>query len=185
MVNLINQKTGITWHYSMDHRGNVVLSKLPETGGDYCLVNPSVGRKAAHLAILVNGLPVNIWSEQLALDSGSTRSSEISALWNCEQSWPETRILAGDFNMQPQSTEYYTAAANHIDGWPKAKSLGTAVNYSGNCDGCTRNSRIDYIWLSKGSTHLSVKSAQIYDTRDANGIMPSDHKPWMVVFNVN
>ena len=181
----IRNKTGNSgWTSHWDGRGNMVLSRLSKTAADDCLVNASVGRKSAHMAILVNGLTVNVWSSHLALDSSSTRTSEVNALWSCEKSWPEARIAMGDYNMQPYSTEYYASAANHVDGWLKAKSLGTAYNYSGNCDGCTRNSRIDYVWLSKGATTLSVKSAQIYDTRDANGVMPSDHKPLLLTFSV-
>jgi exonuclease III len=49
--------------------------------------------------------------------------------------------------------------------------------------GETKNGRIDYIFYSKGS-NLSVKSSQVYDTRDANGITPSDHRPVLTTFLV-
>jgi hypothetical protein len=29
-----------------------------------------------------------------------------------------------------------------------------------------------------------LKGSQVYDTRDANGVMPSDHRPVMSVFTV-
>jgi hypothetical protein len=29
-----------------------------------------------------------------------------------------------------------------------------------------------------------VVSSQVYDTRDANGVMPSDHRPVLTVFSV-
>jgi hypothetical protein len=32
---------------------------------------------------------------------------------------------------------------------------------------------------------LTLKSAQIFDTRDAQGVMPSDHKPMLVTYAVN
>ncbi len=32
--------------------------------------------------------------------------------------------------------------------------------------------------------YLVLKSSQVYDTRDANGVTPSDHKPLMSVFTV-
>jgi len=60
------------------------------------------------------------------------------------------------------------------------------INYDGNCDGCTRNSRIDYIFSSQGaSSWLTLRNAQVFDARDANGIMPSDHKPMRVIYDVH
>jgi exonuclease III len=73
---------------------------------------------------------------------------------------------------------------DYIDVWAYAKSKGIAFNYPGNCDGCTRGSRIDYVFLSKGATALEVKRAEILDTRDASGVMASDHKPLVVTFDV-
>ena len=39
-------------------------------------------------------------------------------------------------------------------------------------------------FTSKLATNLVLKSAQMIDTRDANGVMPSDHKPMLVVYDV-
>ena len=51
-------------------------------------------------------------------------------------------------------------------------------------NGQTKNGRIDYIFYSKSSLNLTVKSSQVYDTRDANGAMPSDHRPVLTTFIV-
>ena len=59
---------------------------------------------------------------------------------------------------------------------------GTSVAFSGN-NGETKNGRIDYIYYSK-SAKLTVKSSQVYDTRDSNGVMPSDHRPVLTAFTV-
>jgi len=93
--------------------------------------------------------------------------------------------MAGDFNMQASSSEYAVAAASYVDAWALARALGVTLNYSGNCDGCTRNSRIDYIFASQGVWWLTLESAQVFDTRDASGYMPSDHKPLLVVYQVH
>ena len=92
--------------------------------------------------------------------------------------------MAGDFNMQASSPEYAALAATHSDAWAAARARGATINYSGNCDGCTRNSRIDYVFASHGAWSLDIRSAQIFDTRDANGNMPSDHKPMLVIYDV-
>jgi endonuclease/exonuclease/phosphatase family metal-dependent hydrolase len=64
-----------------------------------------------------------------------------------------------------------------------AVSQGTAVAFSGNT-GETKRGRIDYIFYSRKSRGLSVKSSQVYDTRDANGVMLSDHRPVLTTFVV-
>jgi endonuclease/exonuclease/phosphatase family metal-dependent hydrolase len=127
---------------------------------------------------------VNLWSTHLNVSSATARVSEVGAMHACALNWTEARIISGDHNMQYGSTEYVAAATGYNDAWLVAKSLGTAINFSGNCDGCTRNSRIDYVFTSAGAANLALKSAQIYDTRDANGIMPSDHKPMVVTYTV-
>jgi endonuclease/exonuclease/phosphatase family metal-dependent hydrolase len=87
--------------------------------------------------------------------------------------------------MQSGSTEYKAATTGYADAWVAAKSLNVATNYAGNCDGWTRNSRIDYIFTSSSATFLTLKSAEIVDTRDGSGVMPSDHKPMLVVYEVH
>jgi endonuclease/exonuclease/phosphatase family metal-dependent hydrolase len=185
IISRLSARTGRTWTTAVGMKGNVLASKLPVDRSLNCTYNASYPRIAAQMAMTVNGRPVNLWSVHLAVDSGTTRLNEVKTLVNgCEATWAEARIVAGDFNMQSGSTEYTEMAKTHGDAWLAARALGTAVNYSGNCDGCTRNSRIDYVWLSKGATFASVTSAQIFDTRDASGVMPSDHKPMLVVYNI-
>jgi endonuclease/exonuclease/phosphatase family metal-dependent hydrolase len=147
-------------------------------------VNAGANRHAVQVSLVVNGRPLNLWSAHLALDSSSVRLAETRALQACETKWPEARIVAGDFNMQADTPEYQSMTAGHVDAWRAAKALGTAVNYAGNCDGCTRNSRIDYVFTSKGASSLTLKSAQVLDTRNASGVMPSDHKPLLVVYGL-
>jgi endonuclease/exonuclease/phosphatase family metal-dependent hydrolase len=71
---------------------------------------------------------------------------------------------------------------SYYDSWTTAANNGTASAFPGN-HGETKNGRIDYIFYSKGS-NLSVKSSQVYDTRDANGVLPSDHRPVLTTFIV-
>ena len=174
---------GRQWeHYYIT--GIMIVSRLPIAATSKCLVNASANRHAIHIGVLVNGLPLNVWNAHLALDSSAVRTAETRALQACEQLRPEARIAAGDYNMQPGSAEYKSMTEAHVDAWPAAKAIGKALNYSGNCDGCTRNSRIDYVFTSKGASLLKLASAEIFDTRDANGVMPSDHKPLLVVYDL-
>jgi endonuclease/exonuclease/phosphatase family metal-dependent hydrolase len=67
----------------------------------------------------------------------------------------------------------------YYDAWAKAQSAGTAIAYPGNTAGNTRNSRIDYIFSSKGATALVLKAAQVYNTGSI-----SDHRPVVATFEV-
>jgi endonuclease/exonuclease/phosphatase family metal-dependent hydrolase len=180
----VTAQTGQQWSAFFSGWGNLILTRLPVTGRSVCEFNPGAGRKAAHMGVWFNGRTINLWSAHLGLEGTDTRIYEVSNLWGCANGWDEARIIAGDFNMQQSSAEYGTIAAGFADAWAIARQNGTAYNYSGNCDGCTRNSRIDYIFSSWGAWFLSVQSAEMIDTRDGYGYMASDHKPMVVTYQV-
>ena len=177
---------GVPWtYYYLGHmKGNMILSRFPIVAQSTCVVNTTDDRRVAHIGVVVNGRTLNVWDAHLSLDGSGERTSETRALQACETNWPEARIAAGDYNMQADTAEYKSMTEGHVDAWRAAKALGTAVNYSGNCDGCTRNSRIDFVFTSKGASWLVLTSAEIFDTRNASGVMASDHKPMLVVYDV-
>jgi endonuclease/exonuclease/phosphatase family metal-dependent hydrolase len=179
----LEARTGVRWNYAWSGWGNLILSRLPMTTSDVCSFNPAVGRVAAHISTTFNGRQINLWSAHLATESTDTRAYEVANLHNCASSWDEARILAGDFNMQAGSAEYYAMTAAYADSWAAARDKGATINIS-SCDGCTRNTRIDYIFTSYNAWFLSVQSAEIIDTRDANGYMASDHRPLVVTYTV-
>ena len=96
----------------------------------------------------------------------------------------EDRIICGDFNDQPTNAPITTMTAAYHDAWVEAKKSGIAVTPPDNPDGNTRNSRIDYIFYSRQEQHLTLKRLQVVDTRDAKGVMPSDHRPVLAEFLV-
>jgi endonuclease/exonuclease/phosphatase family metal-dependent hydrolase len=177
----LKAKTGITWAWNYDGRGNQMLARMSLTGKSTCLVNATYNRKSAHIGVVFNGRPINVWSSHFGLESSAVRTAEVKALKVCENGWPQARIAAGDYNMQADTTEYNTMAVDHYDAW---RAAPVKLNYSGNCDGCTRNSRIDYVFSSKAATWLVLKQVQIPDTRNSSGVMPSDHKPMIVTYEV-
>ncbi len=183
IVKGLKEKTGTTWHVSYSGRGNLLLSRLPMNSRSRCAY-PDGKRYAAHLSTVVNGRSINVWTTHLSLTSSKVRVSEVKSLQACSEDWPQARILAGDYNMQADTAEYKSMTEDHADVWRAAKALGTAKNYSGNCDGCTRNSRIDYVFTAKGVSWLKLKSVEIIDTRNSKGVRASDHKPMMVVYDV-
>jgi endonuclease/exonuclease/phosphatase family metal-dependent hydrolase len=86
-------------------------------------------------------------------------------------------------NAWPDQTSIAQFNSLYYDSWAVATANGTATAFSGN-NGETKNGRIDYIFYSRSSPNLKVLSSQVYDTRDSNGVMPSDHRPVLTVFEV-
>jgi endonuclease/exonuclease/phosphatase family metal-dependent hydrolase len=182
-------KTGKTWYQYMAVAsgaskgiGNAVISRFPLSGRNVCRLSSS--RNAVGATLTVNGRTLNLWSTHLAVESGRYRVDEVKDLLACMSSYAEQRVVAGDFNAGTSTTEIGLMTASYVDAWAKATSLGVTTNYSGNCDGCTRNSRIDYMFLSKGASRLVIKAAEMIDTRNASGVMASDHKPMVVTLEV-
>ncbi len=183
ILNSLNAKTAGGWK-SYAAWKTVFMTRMTVNAASPCLFDAAQGWRAAHLSVMVNGRGLNIWTTHLDVASGANRTREVGAMQACANAWPEAHIIAGDFNMQYGSAEYNAMAATYTDAWLAAKGFGTATNYPGNCDGCTRNSRIDYVFSSKAQAIATVTSAAVLDSRDASGVMPSDHKPLLVTFAI-
>jgi endonuclease/exonuclease/phosphatase family metal-dependent hydrolase len=188
----LKAKTGRTWYSyfrtangATNYYGNMVLSRFPIASTSYCQLSGT--RVAVNAAIYVNGRLLNIWSTHLdSTDGNSMRLTQTRQLHACVGSFAEQKIIAGDFNAGPSTTEIkLMASGGFYDAWAKAAAAGTAVSYPGNTSfGATRNGRIDYVWYSTKATALVLKRAEVLDSRDANGVRPSDHKPLLVTFEV-
>jgi len=186
---LLKAATGKTWYYTFaqrdgdtDGQGNLILSIFPiEASGSKTL---SYSRSVARAQIVVNGIRVNVFSTHLDADSAARRSEQMAELKSWSSGFSQQHIIAGDFNAWPGAAEIANMTAFCYDAWAVAKSKSTAVAYAGNDAGNTRNSRIDYIWYSQAASRLVLKGAQVFDTRDSNGVMPSDHRPVMATFQV-
>jgi endonuclease/exonuclease/phosphatase family metal-dependent hydrolase len=186
---LLKQKTGKTWYYkfqtlsgSANGIGCMILSRFPFDATEARLL--SGGRSAIDAAITVNGRTINFTSTHLNPDSSTYRKTEIGELTSWERGLAEQRIIAGDFNATYTSTENAMMKDTYYDSWAVAQANNTDIAYSGNEAGNTRNGRIDFIYYSHDASGLALKSSQVYDTRDANGVTPSDHKPLMSVFTM-
>jgi endonuclease/exonuclease/phosphatase family metal-dependent hydrolase len=189
--NLLESKTGKTWYYvfaqeygnwSSNGKGNLILSTVPlQTIDRHVLVHNS-DRSIAEAIINWGGRQITLMSTHLDPDSQSLRLTQATEVTSWAASEPENRIVTGDMNAWPDQTSIAQFNKYYNDSWAVAASKGTAVAFSGNT-GETKKGRIDYIFYSK-SANLSVKSSQVYDTRDSNGVMPSDHRPVLTTFNV-
>ena len=114
----------------------------------------------------------------------ASRETQIAELKAWAPNFPQQHIMAGDFNAWPGAPEIAKMTAFANDAWAAAHTQGTSVAYPGNEAGNTRNSRIDYIWYAKAAVQLTLKGARVFDTRDAGGVTPSDHRPVMATFEV-
>jgi len=188
MANMMKTYTGRTWYYRFatlaggaNGIGNLILSKFPIDASDSQLLSGS--RSAIGVTVNVNGRTINVFSTHLHPDSSSYRNTEVSQLTSWAKTFAEQRIIAGDFNAQSTDTASMTMKQTYYDSWAEAQADGTAISFPGNT-GQTRNSRIDYIYYSRTAWALVLKSSQVFDVRDANGVMPSDHRPLMSIFTV-
>ena len=186
---MLRSATGKTWYYTFAQRdgastgqGNLILTTFPlEAAGKHLL---SYSRSVARAQIVVNGVRVNIFSTHLDADSSARRATQMAELKALAASYSQQHIFAGDFNAWPGATEIANMTAFAYDAWAVAKAMGTATAYAGNEAGNTRNSRIDYVFYSKSATRLALRGAQVFDTRDSSGVMPSDHRPVMASFQI-
>jgi len=182
---LLEQRTSITWYKifvngrgATSGIGNVVLSKYPFIATGTRLL--SAGRAAVDATIAVNGRTINVTSTHMDNLYESNRITETNELLSWETTLAENRIVCGDWNAWPNTTEISTMKASYVESWSAAQALGTAIG-----TGITHGShQIDYIFRSKGASNLVLKSVQVYNTADANGVMPSDHQPVLAVFDI-
>jgi endonuclease/exonuclease/phosphatase family metal-dependent hydrolase len=188
---LLEEKTGQTWYmvwaqeygnWTANGKGNLILSRFPWTFTARYLT-PHV-RTVALGGISFNGRNVTFSSTHFDPDSESYRLDQAQAVVPWELGFAENRIVVGDLNAQPTSSTLTYLKNTYTDGWLVAKSGGFAYSASDNPNGYTRNSRIDFVMTSKKASNLKLIRVEVVDTRDANGVMPSDHRPILAVYEV-
>ena len=189
---LMQQKTGRTWYalfaqefgnWDATGKGNLILSTYPIQASDRYELVHNADRSIGMATIAVNGRPITLISTHLDPYDATLRLTQASEVTTWSAAQPENRIITGDMNAWPDQTSIAHFNQTYNDSWTVASSLGTAIAFSGNT-GQTKNGRIDYIFYSKNSPNLVVKSSQVYDTRDSSGVMPSDHRPVLTTFVV-
>jgi endonuclease/exonuclease/phosphatase family metal-dependent hydrolase len=189
---LLQQKTGKTWYYlfaqefgdwNADGKGNLILSTYPINITDRYELVHNADRSVGMATITVNGRDIALLSTHLDPYDATLRLTQAKEVTGWAAVQPENRIITGDMNAWPDQSSIGHLSSLYYDSWAVAASKGTARAFSGN-SGETKNGRIDYIFYSKSSPNLTVTSSQVYDTRDANGVMPSDHRPVLTTFEV-
>jgi len=189
---LLQSKTGKTWYYifaqeygkwTSNGKGNLILSTVPFSATDRYELVHNADRSIAEAEIMWNGRRISLVLTHLDPYSQTLRLTQATEVTTWSAAQPENRIITGDMNAWPDQTSIAQFNKYYNDSWAVAAKAGTALSFSGNT-GETKKGRIDYIFYSKNATSLVVKSSQVYDTRDANGVMPSDHRPVLTTFEV-
>jgi endonuclease/exonuclease/phosphatase family metal-dependent hydrolase len=183
---LLEQKTGIAWYRQFVNAkggssgvGNLILSIFPFTSTGTHLL--SYDRGVVQVGIVVNGRNINLFSTHIEYYNSSYRTIQTNEVKAWLENFAAPRILMGDFNTRPGTSDYYIIANSYVDAWMQAKATGTATSYNGT--GATRGaSRFDYVYYSDVSS-LVLKSVNVPDT-STNGVYPSDHDPVVAVFEV-
>lgn len=189
---LLEQKTGRTWYYVFAQefgqwdaagKGNLILSTYPIAVSDRYELVQNDDRSVAMAQITVNSRDITIMSTHLDPYDQTLRLAQATEVTTWAAAQPENRILTGDMNAWPNQSSIADYDQFYDDSWVVAAGSGTAVAFAGN-NGQTRSGRIDYIFYSKNASNLTVQSSQVYNTADASGIMPSDHRPVLTTFVV-
>ena len=190
---LLEQKTGVRWYvwdaqaYGVwDDKGliNVIYSKVPFSATYRTIYSAGKLKSVGGVTITFNGRPINFMTTHFDPYSAAYRLTQARDLVTYMWGVAENRIVAGDFNDQSTNPPITTMTASYFDAWAEAKKAGIASAPPDNPDGNTRNSRIDYIFYSRGEQNLTLRNVQVVETRDANGAMPSDHRPVVAEFLV-
>jgi endonuclease/exonuclease/phosphatase family metal-dependent hydrolase len=192
---LLEAKTGRNWHRmftqelgdsSANGKGHLILSVYPIDAVSRIAITPSNGLRgggaAGEASITVNGRNISLVVSHLDPDSRTMRLIQAKEVIGWAATYAENRIIAGDMNAWPDQSSIAEFAKTYNDSWAVAASHGTAQSVAG--IGATKKGRIDYIFYSKGASQLLLKSSKVYDTRDASGHMPSDHRPVVSTFEV-
>jgi endonuclease/exonuclease/phosphatase family metal-dependent hydrolase len=188
---LLEAKTGHKWYmvwaqefgdWNANGKGNLIFSRFPFTSS--ARYELSHERTVALGQITVAGRNITFASTHLDPDSGGRRVTQAKELMAWAGNYSDSRIIVGDMNAQPTSSEMNYIKQTYVDAWAAAKSSGDTHSAPDNRNGYTRNSRIDFVFTSKTASKLKLQSVEVVDTRDAHGKMPSDHRPVLVVYSI-
>jgi endonuclease/exonuclease/phosphatase family metal-dependent hydrolase len=190
---LLESKTGVRWYVAhaqaygvWNDKGliNVIYSKVPFSSTYRHIYSAGKLKSVGGVTINFNGRNINFMTTHFDPYSASYRLTEARDLVSYMKGFAENRIVAGDFNDQPGDAPITTMTAAYYDAWAEGKKAGIASSPSDNPSGNTRNSRIDFIFYSRGEKNLTLKKVQVVETRSSSGVMPSDHRPVLAEFLV-
>lgn len=156
----------------------------PWAGEGLGLARDLFQRHWGEVTIDIDRRPLRVASLHLCADWGGvnrehTRVAEIEAVLksNCAD------ILAGDFNMTPNSTPWRRLQqAGWRDAWLESQASGEGWT----SDTRRRKRRIDYAWIEPGSSWICRKAEVLHGLQveiDGQPLFLSDHLPLLVILD--
>ena len=136
-------------------KGTLILSRFPieQTWAQEI----SADRVVSAARIMVNGRGITVVATHLDPYDRDLRLVQAREVLNWAAGLPENRILSGDMNAWPDQSAILEINKTYLDTWTAAVDRGTASGIAGITPfGATKNGRIDYIFISKGSSGLAV-----------------------------
>jgi endonuclease/exonuclease/phosphatase family metal-dependent hydrolase len=110
---------------------------------------------------------VTVVATHLDHESSAARQTQARDLVKWAGQFAEPRIIMGDFNALPKYAEIASIMRERYqDTWAEAVAAGKHLTFAGNAEGRTRRKRIDYAFVSKGATRLTLSTARVPDTRN-------------------
>ena len=205
LLTYLTQKTGRNYFWTFIQKydgtteGNLILSKYSfiSTSGRYL----SYQRSVAQATVSIGGRTINFFATHLDPDSSTVRYQQVGELMSFMSNFSESRIVVGDFNAGPDTSESILMTGTYYDSWMQGMNMGTASAYADNpvwAQTRTRRGRIDYIFYSRSSPNLVLQDTQIPDVRnlsqtnvvvflgtlDDKGVRPSDHNMTVANFQI-
>ena len=195
---MLESKTGRKWYmhfiqefgqWTSNGKGHVILSVYPFESVGYSTITQSSGLNGAgaigQATIIVNGRTINLFVTHLDPYDQGMRLIQAQDAIRYASGFAENRIMTGDMNAWPDQSSILELNKTYYDSWTVAAAKGTAKGiWDITPFGATKKGRIDYIFFSKNAPNLVVLDSWTPDTRDANGHMPSDHRPVVTTFEV-
>jgi endonuclease/exonuclease/phosphatase family metal-dependent hydrolase len=190
---LLESKTGVRWYYVFAKRdgnwdsngqGNALFSRIPfSSTSRYAL---SYNRSVAHGSLVVNGRTVNVFATHVDYENASYRTTQTKQVRDYAATFAEQRIVVGDFNTTPGTSDYNLMATPYYDSWAEAVKKGVYSSPSGTAGYTHINGvRFDYVYHSRNASALALTRAQVIDTKNSSGVRASDHHPLIVTYTVN
>lgn len=149
------------------------------------------GRSVAGVTLIVGSRPVTFFTTHLCAPPNavpscvpSERETQVNALKTSLANFAAPRVIGGDFNASPTSTEISLMTPDYFDLWADAVNAGTAT--PNNINEPTHNAgwRPDYIFRSK-DTMVSLVNAKIeHPTNPQTQVAYSDHFPMTTILRV-
>ncbi|HXW06899.1 MAG TPA: endonuclease/exonuclease/phosphatase family protein [Vicinamibacterales bacterium] len=170
--------TGVSWNAvwapvrdTSTPEGNLILTRLPVASSATIKIDSDPGdptfldakRSAAQVAVIVNGVRVNVVTTHLAL-SATHRQAQLDMLQTWVASIPAPRLLGGDFNFVQGESAYADMAGGFTDAWPVL--AGTDPGYTMDVRTLSpQPGRIDYWWQEKTDASARVTEIWVLKTR--------------------